>query len=249
MRNALVRFVGWRLGTSFKPVRGTRAGQRRAVRADLRAPGRDVDRLPRAATSTSGCRRSATGWRDYLSRYHPTARAQGRPARSRTHRPGVRRASSASTAASITRFHNGRMYVQDGGSARTGSPAGCSTATAARRAGRPARLARSRRPALVGPAARGLTGFQHGRMYVPPRAAAPGAVRPGPGPLPAGWTSPPAGSGCRRRASTDRCPADSATLPARRHPLGPQQRLDLGELRVTASAATTPGRRRAVWRG
>ena len=113
IRRALVRFVGWRLGTSFTPVRGrVRVEGERFARISghrdamsTACPGRNAyDRLP--------------GIRDrverYLRDYRPAAeRKTDRLGRDRTGPVFV--GEQRSHGGKYTRFAHGRMYVKRGG--------------------------------------------------------------------------------------------------------------------------------------
>lgn len=110
MRNALVRFVGWRLGTSFQPVRGTVrlngerfariSGHRDAMSTSC--PGGNVyNRLHSIRQRVAR----------YLHRYHP--RAERKAKRIGHRRTGMVFVGERRThGGRITRFAHGRVYVK-----------------------------------------------------------------------------------------------------------------------------------------
>lgn len=164
IRNALVRFTGWRLGTSFVPVRGRVrvAGERFARISGHRdamstsCPGSNVyDRLPRIR------HRVAT----YLSRYHSAAeRKADRLGRRVTGKVFVGEQWKAG--GTYTTFGKGRVYANDGSGARW--LRGRVLARFRGSGGVDGRLGwpqSDRRPSQVRDMA--LMGFTKGRMYVP----------------------------------------------------------------------------------
>ena len=164
MRNALVRFAGWRLGTSFKPARGTVvlngerfariSGHRDAMATSC--PGGNVyKRLPSIRGRVA----------NYLSRYHPRAECKA-------NRLGAKRTGMVFVGerrihgGRITRFSNGRIYVK-----RRPGPhwvAGRVLDRYRRLEGPTGRLGWPRSDAQQS-AVRSMrvAGFQNGRMYVP----------------------------------------------------------------------------------
>jgi len=164
MRNALVRFIGWRLGTSFKPVRGTLAlnGERFARISGHRdamstsCPGGNVyKRLPSIRQRVAR----------YLHRYHP--RAERKAKRIGHRRTGMVFVGERRThGGRITRFNHGRVYVKK----RLGAHwlAGRVLDRYRGLGGPDGRLGWPRSD-VEQSAVRSMrvAGFRHGRMYVP----------------------------------------------------------------------------------
>ncbi len=166
--NALVRFAGWRLGSSFTPVRGSTSiagrqfarisGHRDAMSTSC--PGSNVyDRLPRIRKRVAS----------YLSRYHPKAERKARKLGAARTGP-VFVGEQWSHGGRITRFAKGRMYVKPGLGAHwlTGR-----VLKRYRNAGGvTGRLGWPRTDVGASTVRRvGVIGFERGRAYVPPGKA------------------------------------------------------------------------------
>lgn len=164
MRNALVRFIGWRLGTSFKPVRGTVrlngaqfariSGHRDAMSTSC--PGGNVyKRLPSIRQRVA----------QYLHRYHP--RAERKADRVGHRRTGMVFVGERRTyGGRITRFNHGRVYVKK----RLGAHwlAGRVLDRYRGLGGPDGRLGWPRSDVEQSAVRRmRVAGFRHGRMYVP----------------------------------------------------------------------------------
>ena len=164
MRNALVRFIGWRLGTSFNPVRGTVrlngerfariSGHRDAMATSC--PGGNVyKRLPSIRQRVA----------NYLSRYRPKAERKAKRVGSK--RTGMVFVGERRThGGKITRFDHGRVYVKK----RLGAHwlAGRVLDRYRRLGGPDGRLGWPRSD-VEQSAVRSMrvAGFRHGRVYVP----------------------------------------------------------------------------------